>query len=209
VDINVTDTEVVALIAVAGTLGSGYLSYLAARRSTEVQLAGIETEMQKLQASHDEGDRQNRKTVYLGFLDAVEQLNRRFTNWTEDLNKQIYTADAEAFATAHTRLLLFGAETVVDQIGAMVMALGRMNARLAETQPTAEQFPEAARAAYGEVSEEIIAAKARAIVEMKLELGGQRYREELQAAIQDREQGAQARQQQPPPPPPQPPTPTG
>lgn len=59
-----SDTVAVALIAVGGTLFSGGLSYLAARRNTSVQLKGVGAELDRLRATHAMEYRRERQEIY-------------------------------------------------------------------------------------------------------------------------------------------------
>lgn len=81
-----TDTALIAAISAGSTLlgstFSGVLGYPSAKRSTEVQLDGIEAEMDRLKATHDEEDRQERKGVYVAYLDVIDRIDFTHSVWT-------------------------------------------------------------------------------------------------------------------------------
>ena len=85
---HISETEVVALIAVAGTLGSGGLSYLASRRSTAVQLKAIQAEMERLKVA---------------FTTAVAENEQDGS--VEEVLKKAFTANEDAWSQAKRHLL--------------------------------------------------------------------------------------------------------
>lgn len=98
----VPDTVAVALIAVTGTLGSGALSYIAARRNTSIQLAGVEGELQKLSESRDERVREERLEVYGAFLNGIEAIEDHTSGASgEEMKIKIFHAHVSTLGTAY------------------------------------------------------------------------------------------------------------
>jgi hypothetical protein len=127
-----TDTIAVACIAVAGTLGSGALSYLASRSSTKAQLEGVRVEIFKLQRSHDEEARQEKVTVYYEYLTAAENLERFYRGLRGKVTPEQYKETFNEFTRMYNRLLLIGDEAVVDAAENLQEAVKGVTKRIVE-----------------------------------------------------------------------------
>ncbi len=78
-----------SFIAVAGTLGSGALGYIASREKTKTELTGITVELRKLNQPAKEKQRQARRDLYqryLGIVAKVEPLLRRYVSTALDID---------------------------------------------------------------------------------------------------------------------------
>jgi len=141
----VSDTVAVALIAVAGTLVSGALSYFAARRNTSVQLAGVEVELQKLAESRDEKAREERLGVYGAFLGGIEAIENHTSGAAdEEMKIKTFHAHVSNLETAYNRLLLLGSEEVAE-LGQPVMEAVAKFARACAETPKGASIQEAYR----------------------------------------------------------------
>ncbi len=107
-----TDTVAVAFIAVFGTLGSGALSYFAARRNTQVQLASIEVELKRLDAARIAEARSERSELYHAFLSAAFDLEELARGLRGSVTKEAYLDTITAFGRTYTNVILLGDEQV-------------------------------------------------------------------------------------------------
>jgi hypothetical protein len=109
-----TDTVAVALIAVSGTIGSGFLSYLAARRSTEVQLRAIGAEMHRLQETHAEEHRRERQAAYFALIAEMEQIRQLAYGLLGPVTIERFRELNSELGKAYTQVLFLGEESVID-----------------------------------------------------------------------------------------------
>jgi hypothetical protein len=147
-----SDTVAVALIAVAGTLGSGALSYVAAKRNTQVQLAAVEMDLRHLQTTHAEEARQERAEVYHDFLtsaDAVEELARGIRG---PMTVDAFSDAIGGMSRGFNNVILLGDERVIpkaEELMAAIAGFSRTVADMADTDPDLSQ-----REIYGAAMEQ-------------------------------------------------------
>ena len=115
-----SDTVAIALIAVAGTLGSGLLSYLAAQRSSEVQLVGVKAEMERLRESHAEEYRRERQETYHAFIDVLQRVRQLAIGLTGPATDEAYLEIVSQFATAHMNVAFLGEKSVFEPMDQML-----------------------------------------------------------------------------------------
>jgi hypothetical protein len=72
--VGMSDTATVAAIAGAATLGSGVLSFLAARAGTRAQLVSVNADIQKLQTTRVDQHREEQKHAFYAYLDSLGPL---------------------------------------------------------------------------------------------------------------------------------------
>jgi hypothetical protein len=161
-----SETVMVALIAVIGTLASGVLSYVAARRSTEVELKAIEAEMQRLRASQTEEHRRERQNIYRDLITAIDTLGMFVEGWGEEQTREAYNALTREYTHAHTSMLLLGDEDVVSALRPVNLALSEFGERFEQTDPS-KPLSERLQIAYQPVMKKIVEGEGRLINAMK------------------------------------------
>lgn len=150
---HISQTVAVALIAVAGTLGSGVLSYLAARRSTEVQLRGIAVDMEKLQALHAEEGRRERQEAYYGFITSIEEMMQYVFGLRGTVTEDGYLELVQKFSNEHTRVLFLGSTSVVEVADEMLSVFSAFATAAAEEEET-EKPKDRLRKAFDAISKD-------------------------------------------------------
>jgi hypothetical protein len=121
-----TDTVAVALIAVSGTIGSGFLSYLAARRSTEVQLRAIGAEMHRLQETHAEEHRRERQAAYFALIAEMEQIRQLAYGLLGPVTIERFRELNSELGKAYTQVLFLGEESVIDPLEKMAVTFAQL-----------------------------------------------------------------------------------
>ncbi len=174
-----SETEVVALIAVGGTLGSGVLSYLAARRSTNVQLKGINAEMQRLRATHAEESRRERQEAYYAFVTAIHAVTQFVFGMRGPVTEDAYVDLVKKFGDGHITIKFLGTDDVIAATNDMVGVFGKFATAAAEAEDS-EPAEERLMAAYRPVSAEWARCEMRLITAMKQDIAAARLAE-LQA----------------------------
>ncbi len=118
------DTVLVAFIAVGGTLGSGVLSYLAARGNTRAQLGTIEADMARLKVSHAEEYRQERAAAYETFLASAFDLEDFARGMSGPFDAATFTEGVKPLTNTGQRILILGTEEVQGAIKVLIAAIG-------------------------------------------------------------------------------------
>ena len=131
---HISETEVVALIAVAGTLGSGGLSYLASRRSTAVQLKAIQAEMERLRVGYREEGRRERQDAYYAFITAVEAIPQFVFGVRGEVTEDGYVELVKSFGDEHTRIMFLGSESVLSAVEGVLLVFGAFTTAVAENE---------------------------------------------------------------------------
>jgi hypothetical protein len=157
---------------------SGTLSYLAAKRSTSVQLAAIESEMERLKVTHEEEERRERKGLYVEFLTIVNR-NTAALDGSSPLDKALYEKHAEEFGLAYARMLLFATERVIEEMGGISTGFDQVGNAVMQGKDEPESFADRARTAFRPHKAQIFRAEGRLIAAMKHELKGHRLLEEF------------------------------
>lgn len=111
------ETVAVALIAVGGTLASGGLSYLASHRNTKVQLAGVELEVKKLRSTQAETARQERKSIYVEYLDRAERVELEVRGWVDsEISRVSLAKSMSEYKHVENKLQLVGTPPVIAAV---------------------------------------------------------------------------------------------
>lgn len=152
-----------------GTLGSGLMSYLAARRSTDVQLKGVVAEMQRLRATHAEEHRQERQAVYHAFTTLTDEINQFAYGIRGDITEEAYLELVNEFGRAHTNLLLLGTQDVIRETQPMLELVSRFATAAAEAN-TSMPVEQRIRQAHQTVQGEWGASEGRMIEAMKRDI---------------------------------------
>jgi hypothetical protein len=186
------DAAGIAAITAGSTLVasaiSGTLSYYTAKRSTGVQLAAIEAEMDRLKAAHDEEERQARKDLYVDFLEIVNRITG-VMDGSGELTEAIYEQQAAEHSLATAKMLLFATEPVIAELTPITKAMGRAGTAVTEAESDEGPFDRRAREAFRPHLRTITVGTGRLIGAMKMELRGQKFVDEILA---EREQKRKA-----------------
>jgi len=170
-----SDTVAVALIAVGGTLGSGLLSYLAARQSTRVQLKGVETEMDRLRETHAEEHRKERQAAYRETLVQIEKLRQLAHGMFGPPTEESYAETVAEFGSAHTNIAFIGSDEVVHAMNEMVAVVTRFS--VVATEEGSEHLFERLEGAFQQCVEEWNATELSLIDAMKADVAAARRAE--------------------------------
>ena len=170
---HISETEVVALIAVAGTLGSGGLSYLASRRNTEVQLDAIQAEMDRLKTGYREEGRRERQDVYYGFITAIDSIPQYVFGVRGEVTEDGYVELVKAFGDGHTRIMFLGSEAVIRAVEEMVRAFSVFTTAAAEEED-AESVKDRLQVAFQASEARWTQAKAQLLEAMKEDIAQHR-----------------------------------
>lgn len=159
---------------------SGTFSYLAAKRSTSAQLAAIEGEMDRLNATHEEEERRERKDLYVEFLSVVNR-NIAVLSGSKPLDEEIYEKQAEEFSLIHAKMLLFATQPVIAELKPISDGFKKAGVALASSDGETGSFIDRAQEAIAPHEAQIFHGEGRLIGAMKLELRGQRFVDEIKA----------------------------
>lgn len=176
------DAAGIAAITAGSTLVAsafgGTLSYLAAKRSTGAQLAGVEGEMKRLKITHEEAERQQRQDLYVEFLDVV---NRRISvmGGAGPMDKDVYERQQAEFSHAVAKMLLFATESVVSELETILRGFNKAAEDLESDTDESESLAERARRTFEPHERDLSVGLGRLIGAMKFDLRGDRLRDEL------------------------------
>jgi hypothetical protein len=165
---HISETVSVALIAVAGTLGSGALSYLAAGRSTEVQLSGIRAEMERLRATHKEETRRERKEAYYALVTASHALKQFIFGVRGAVTEDSWADLGKTLGDEYIRVCFLGTDDVIAAADEMVEVFGKI-AKAAEAEDEGS-LQERLKKAFQERATEWNIAEGRLITTLKTDL---------------------------------------
>jgi hypothetical protein len=171
-----SDTVAVAVIAVAGTLGSGALSgglsYLASRSATRVQLAGVNADLEKLWTTRTDELRKERKEAFHEYLDALDDLESVFYGTTPTKATEQSTLEAaKGFRRIATKTSLVAAPELSEDINSLVTVLTSIFS-VSQKLEAEEGWPltKALKAAMKEKGEEWRRVRRQVVASMKKEL---------------------------------------
>jgi hypothetical protein len=167
---HISETVGIALIAVAGTLGSGGLSYLAARRNTEVQLGGVRAEMERLKATHEEEIRRERQEAYYGFVTASHALKQFVFGMRGAVNEEAYVELGKTFGDEYIRVCFLGSEDVLTAADEMVAAFGKVVTKAEEENKGGASLQDRLEDSFKEHAAEWRVCEAALILRMKEDL---------------------------------------
>jgi hypothetical protein len=172
-----SDTVLVALIAVSGTLISGAISYQAAKRSTDVQLVAIDGELHRLRVTQGEEHRRERQDIYEAFIAAIEQLDIFLQGWGAEPTREAFNQLTREATFASTRILLLGDEDVVDAMRPVMAALDQFGEAFDKTDP-AHELEDRLAEAYEPHQQALIEGEAKLIYAMKVDIAASREAEQ-------------------------------
>lgn len=185
-----SDTVLVALIAVSGTVASGALSYRAAKRSTDVQLVAIEGELQRLQLTQWEEHRRERQEIYEAFITAIEELDIFLQGWGAEPSREAFNQLTHDATFASTRILLLGDEDVVNAMRPVLVALDQFGKAFDKTD-SADKLEDRLAEAYKLHQKALVEAEAKLIYAMKADIAAVRKTEQrARAKAEDAEVAA-------------------
>jgi hypothetical protein len=169
-----SQTVAVALIAVAGTLGSGVLSYVAARRNTQVQLASVNLELHRLRSARAAEVRSERRELYHEFLAAAYDLEEVVRGFGKPSNLEEYANGVTSFGRSYTNVVLLGSEEVVktaEALNAAVTGFAAAMHTLATNDAEERSLEKLFEVALGETEEDWMAARNRLVQAIRKDLG--------------------------------------
>jgi hypothetical protein len=163
---HISETEVVALIAVVGTLGSGGLSYLASRRNTDVQIDAIQAEMEQLRAGHREEGRRERQDAYYGFITAIDAIPQYVFGVRGEVTEEGYVELIKDFGDEHTRIMFLGSDEVLAAVNPMLGAFSAFTTAAVDVNE-AETVRERLKEAFDAHADSWTEAKLQLLTAMK------------------------------------------
>jgi hypothetical protein len=170
----VSETVAIALIAVAGTIGSGALSgglaFRASRLSTRAELAAVDAELKKLSMTQKEEIRKERKAMFCEFLDASDSLETCLEGGRpSDVTEKSFHEVSTSYRRIRTLTELLADSEVVAAVGAQRELL--LSILYAAEESRDDSLAEALRNASADMMDDMVGARTQVVSAMKAELG--------------------------------------
>src|SRR6478609_944453 len=164
---------VVALIALAGTLGSGALAYLASRRSTEVQLAAFKVEMERIRRSDVEQGRLERQQIYHDYLAAVAGMEEFMHGFDGPMTQRGFHDKMRAVIREASLVQLHGQQEVRDAGAAVLEVIADFSEACARAieEEAKRSAPEVMRLAHKQTSHSWSVAHRQLMAAIKADVG--------------------------------------